>query len=97
MRKSFLALALFASVYFVAVRAPCSSEVVPVSRLSVAMTAVSHKQMSVFSGTTDRWHNRNFYLGRNSRGKSTGVRHSLDFLYFSNKTPRICSGSTSYN
>lgn len=31
MRKSFLALALFASVYFVAVRAPCSSEVVPVT------------------------------------------------------------------
>ena len=51
MRKSFLALALFASVYFVAVRAPWSSEVVPVSRLSVAMTGVSHKQMSVFLAT----------------------------------------------
>ena len=28
--------------------------------------------------TTDRWHNRNFYLGRNSRGKAPGVTHILD-------------------
>src|SRR6266436_3392664 len=32
---------------------------------------------AVFLATTDRWHNRNFCSGRNSRGKSTGVTHIL--------------------
>jgi hypothetical protein len=32
---------------------------------------------AVFLPTTDRWHNRNFCPGRNSRGKSTRVTHIL--------------------
>src|SRR6266849_4887043 len=61
---------------------PGSFRGIPIEELQAAASALCLARLqpsiqAVLLATTDRWHNRNFCPGRNSRRKSTGVTHIL--------------------